>query len=75
MHIIRNHLRESDEFNDLADYIMQAVDKNNDVLLRLYFSSTNSPENTLLTTLQKLFRMPEMNCQSEKERESMAAFA
>ena len=54
---------------------MQGVEKNNDLLSRLYFSSTNSAKNPLLTMLQKLYRMLEMNFQNEHEREAMAAFA
>ncbi|CAF1547595.1 unnamed protein product [Adineta ricciae] len=75
IHIIGNHLFEFDEFNNLGDYNMQGVEKNNDLLSRLYFSSTNPAKNPLLTMLQKLFRMLEMNFQDEKEREAMARFA
>lgn len=75
IHIIGNHLFEFDEFNKLGDYNMQGVEKNNDLLSRLYFSSTNPAKNPLLTMLQKLYRMLEMNFQDEKEREAMARFA
>ncbi|CAF4278875.1 unnamed protein product, partial [Rotaria magnacalcarata] len=54
---------------------MQGVEKNNDLLSRLYFSSTNPARNPLLTMLQKLYRMLEMNFQDEKQREAMARFA
>ena len=54
---------------------MQGVEKHNDVLSRLYFSSTNPAKNPLLTMLQKLCRMLEMNFQNEKERNAMAKFA
>jgi hypothetical protein len=54
---------------------MQGVEKNNDLLSRLYFSSTNPAKNPLLTMLQKLYRMLEMNFQDEEEREAMAQFA
>ncbi|CAF3290599.1 unnamed protein product [Rotaria sp. Silwood2] len=75
IHIIGNHLFEFDEFNDLGDYNMQGVEKNNDVLSRLYFSSTNPAKNPLLTMLQKMYRMLEMNFEDENEREAMAIFA
>ncbi|CAF3288681.1 unnamed protein product [Rotaria socialis] len=75
IHIIGNHLFEFDEFSNLGDYNMQGVEKNNDLLSRLYFSSTNPARNPLLTMLQKLYRMLEMNFQDEKQREAMARFA
>jgi len=75
INIIGNHLFEFHEFNDLGDYNMQGVEKNNDLLSRLYFSSTNPAKNPLLTMLQKLYRMLKMNFQDEKEREAMATFA
>ena len=75
IHIIGNYLFEFDEFNDLGDYNMQGVEKNNDLLSRLYFSSTNPAKNPLLTMLQKLYRMLEMNFQDEKERDAMDEFA
>ncbi|CAF1492503.1 unnamed protein product [Rotaria sp. Silwood1] len=75
IHIIGNHLFEFDEFNDLGDYNMQGVEKNNDILSRLYFSSTNPAKNPLLTMLQKMYRMLEMNFEDENEREAMAIFA
>ncbi|CAF1544480.1 unnamed protein product [Rotaria sordida] len=75
IHIIGNHLFEFEAFNDLGDYNMQGVEKNNDLLSRLYFSSTNPAKNPLLTMLQKLYRMLEMNFQDEKERDAMAKFA
>lgn len=75
IHIVGNHLFEFHELNDLGDYNMQGVEKNNDLLSRLYFSSTNLAKNPLLTMLQKLYRMLEMNFQDEKERDAMAEFA
>ena len=75
IHIIGNHLFEFDEFNDLGDYNMQSVEKNNDLLSRLYFSSTNPAKNLLLTMPQKLYQMLEMNFQDEKERDAMDKFA
>ncbi|CAF5177082.1 unnamed protein product, partial [Rotaria magnacalcarata] len=75
IHIIGYHLFEFHELNDLRDYNMQGVEKSNDLLSRLYFSSTNPAKNPLLTMLQKLYRMLEMNFQDEKEREAMTAFA
>ncbi|CAF0854002.1 unnamed protein product [Adineta steineri] len=75
IHIIGNHLHEFHEFNDLGDYNMQGVEKSNDVLSRLYFSSTNPARNPLLTMLQKLYRMLEMNFQDEHERDAMTEFA
>ncbi|CAF1658774.1 unnamed protein product, partial [Rotaria magnacalcarata] len=75
IHIIGNHLFEFHEFNNLGDYNMQGVEKNNDLLSRLYFSSTNPAKNPLLTMLQKLYRMLEMNFQDERERDAMAEFA
>ena len=58
IHIIGNHLFEFNEFNDLGDYNMQGVEKSNDLLSCLYFSSTNPAKNPLLTMFQKLYRMP-----------------
>ena len=75
IHIVGNHLSEFDEFNNLEDYNMQGVEKNNDSLSRLYFASTNPAKNPLLTMLQKLYRMLEMNFQDQKERDAMAEFA
>ncbi|CAF4781165.1 unnamed protein product [Rotaria socialis] len=75
IHIIGNHLFEFHELNDLRDYNMQGVEKSNDLLSRLYFSSTNPAKNPLLTMLQKLYRMLEMNFQDEKERDAMTTFA
>ncbi|CAF4093686.1 unnamed protein product, partial [Rotaria magnacalcarata] len=75
IHIIGNHLFEFDEFSNLGDYNMQGVVKNNDLLSHLYFSSTNPARNPLLTMLQKLYRVLEMNFQDEKQREAMARFA
>ncbi|CAF1539235.1 unnamed protein product [Adineta ricciae] len=75
IHIIGNHLHEFHELTDLGDYNMQGVEKSNDLLSRLYFSSTNPARNPLLTMLQKLYRMLEMNFQDEQERDSMVKFA
>jgi hypothetical protein len=75
IHIVGNHLFEFHELNDLGDYNMQGVEKNNDLLSRLYFSSTNPAKNPLLTMLPKLYRMLEMNFQDGKERDAMAEFA
>ena len=75
IHTIGNHLFEFDEFNDLGDYNMQGVEKSNDLLSRLYFSSTNLAKNPLLTVVQKLYRMLEMNFENERDREAMAKFA
>ncbi|CAF3851054.1 unnamed protein product [Rotaria sp. Silwood1] len=75
IHIIGNHLYEFDEFNNLGDYNMQGVEKNNNLLSRLYFSSTNPAKNPLLTMLQTSYRMLEMNFQDEKERNLMREFA
>ena len=54
---------------------MQGVQKNNDLLLRVYFSFSNPAKNLLLTMLQKLYRTLEMNFQDENERGAMAQFA
>ena len=75
IHIVGNHLFEFNELNDLGDYNMPGVEKNNDLLSRLYFSSTNPAKNPLLTMFQKLYRMLEMNFQDEKERDAMDKFA
>lgn len=75
IHIVGNHLHEFHEFNNLGDYNMQGVEKNNDLLSRLYFSSANPAKNPLLTMMQKLYRMLEMNFQDEKERNLMREFA
>lgn len=61
IHIIGNHLFEFDDLTNLSDYNMQGVEKNNDPLSRLYFSSTNPAKSPLRTMLQKLYRMLEMN--------------
>ena len=74
IHIVGNHLFEFLENSDLSDYNMQGVEKSNDLLSRLYFSSTNPAKNPLLTMLQKLYRMLEMNFQSESERQDALAF-
>ncbi|CAF1374047.1 unnamed protein product [Didymodactylos carnosus] len=75
VHIVGNHLFQFDELEDLRAFNMQGVEKGNDVLSRLYFSSTNPAKNPLLTMMQKLFRMLEMNFQNESERIAMATFA
>lgn len=75
IHTIGNHLFEFDEFKNLSDFNMQGVEKNNDMLSRLYFSSTNLSKNPLLTMMQKLYRMLEMNFENEDERRVMSNFA
>ena len=75
IHIVGNHLFEFHEFNNLGDYNMQGVEKNNDLLSRLYFSSTNPAKNPLLTMMQKLYRTLEMNFEDEHERDIMCEFA
>ena len=75
IHTIGNHLFEFDEFKNLSDFNMQGVEKNNDMLSRLYFSSTNLSKNPLLTMMQKLYRMLEMNFENEDERRMMSNFA
>ena len=54
---------------------MQGVEKSNDLLSRLYFSSTNLAKNPLLTVVRKLYRMLEMNFEDEREWEAMTKFA
>ena len=41
MHLIGTHLAEQDENENLTAYDMQGVEKSNDLLSRLYFSSSN----------------------------------
>ncbi|CAF4221972.1 unnamed protein product [Rotaria magnacalcarata] len=75
IHIIGNHLFEFNQLNDLGDFNMQGVEKSNDLLSRLYFSSTNPAKYPLLTMLQKLYRMLEMNFENQNHRDAMAEFA
>lgn len=73
IHMIGNHLFEFDDLIDLGDYNMQGVEKNNDLLSRLYFSSTNPAKNPLRTMLQKLYRMLEMNFDDKSDMINFAS--
>ncbi|CAF4535003.1 unnamed protein product, partial [Rotaria magnacalcarata] len=56
MHLIGNHLAEQDENENLTAYDMQGVEKSNDLLSRLYFSSSNRAKTPLRTMMQSLYR-------------------
>ena len=71
IHIVGNHLFGFDDVNDLPHYNMQGVEKSNDLLSRLYFSSTNPAKNPLFTMVQKLYTMVEMNFEDENKRKAM----
>ncbi|CAF1553601.1 unnamed protein product, partial [Didymodactylos carnosus] len=73
LHIVGNHLYEFDEKEDLGAFNMQGVEKGNDLLSRLYFSSTNAAKRPLYTMMQKLYRMLEMEWSTE-EREKREIF-
>ncbi|CAF2107655.1 unnamed protein product [Rotaria magnacalcarata] len=75
MHLIGNHLAEQDENENLTAYDMQGVEKSNDLLSRLYFSSSNRAKKPLRTMMQSLYRRLEMNFTDPNEREKMARYA
>ncbi|CAF3438874.1 unnamed protein product, partial [Rotaria socialis] len=68
MHLIGTHLAEQDKAEDLRAYDMQGVEKSNDLLSRLYFSSSNRAKNPLRTMMQNLYRRLEMNFADPKDR-------
>ena len=49
MHLIGTHLAEQDNNEHLPSYDMQGVEKSNDLLSRLYFSSSNRVKRPLRT--------------------------
>ena len=53
---------------------MQEGEKDDDLLSRLYFSSANPAKNPRLTMVQKLYRMLEVNFETEQERDAMREF-
>ncbi|CAF1533589.1 unnamed protein product [Didymodactylos carnosus] len=73
LHIVGNHLFEFDERENLGAFNMQEVEKGNDLLSRLYFSSTNVAKKPLYTMMQKLYRILEMQF-SPDERSDMQIF-
>ncbi|CAF2092780.1 unnamed protein product [Rotaria magnacalcarata] len=75
MHLIGNHLAEQDENENLTAYDMQGVEKSNDLLSRLYFSSSNRAKTPLRTMMQSLYRRLEMNFTDPNERVEMARYA
>ncbi|CAF2891906.1 unnamed protein product [Rotaria sp. Silwood2] len=75
MHLIGTHLAEQDENEDLTAYDMQGVEKSNDLLSRLYFSSSNRAKTPLKTMVQNLYRRLEMNFTEPSERIKMGQYA
>ncbi|CAF3020524.1 unnamed protein product [Rotaria socialis] len=75
MHLIGNHLAEQDENETLTAYDMQGVEKSNDLLSRLYFSSSNRAKMPLRTMMQSLYRRLEMNFTDPNERVEMTRYA
>ncbi|CAM4874374.1 unnamed protein product [Rotaria socialis] len=68
MHLIGTYLAEQDKAEDLRAYDIQGVEKSNDLLSRLYFSSSNRAKNPLRTMMQNLYRRLEMNFADPKDR-------
>ena len=56
MHLVGNHLAEQDEKENLSAYDMQGVEKSNDLLSRLYFSSSNKAKMPLRTMIQSFIQ-------------------
>lgn len=75
MHLIGTHLAEQDEHENLTAYDMQGVEKSNDLLSRLYFSSSNRAKTPLRTMVQSLYRRLEMNFTEPSERIKMTRYA
>ena len=75
MHLIGTHLAEQDENENLTAYDMQGVEKSNDLLSRLYFSSSNRAKTPLRAMIQNLYRRLEMNFTEPIEREKMTRYA
>ncbi|CAF3115316.1 unnamed protein product [Rotaria sp. Silwood2] len=75
MHLIGTHLAEQDKNEDLRAYDMQGVEKSNDLLSRLYFSSSNRARNPLRTMIQNLYRRLEMNFADPKDRAAMNRYS
>ncbi len=75
MHLIGTHLGEQDKNEDLRAYDMQGVEKSNDLLSRLYFSSSNRAKNPLKTMIQSLYRRLEMNFANPEDRLAMNTYS
>lgn len=75
MHIIGTYLAEQDENENLPAFDMQGVEKSDDLLSRLYFSSSNRARNPLRSMIQNLYRRLQMNFTEPSEREAMRRFA
>jgi hypothetical protein len=75
MHLIGIHLAEQDKNEDLRAYDMQGVEKSNDLLSRLYFSSSNRAKNPLKTMIQSLYRRLEMNFANPEDRLAMNRYS
>lgn len=75
MHLVGIHLAEQDEHENLTAYDMQGVEKSNDLLSRLYFSSSNRAKAPLRTMVQSLYRRLEMNFTDPSERIKMTRYA
>ena len=71
LHLIGTRLAEQDNNEDLRSYDMQGVEKSNDLLSRLYFSSSNRARCPLRTMIQNLYRRLEMNFVDPKDRVAM----
>ena len=74
MHLIGTHLAEQDEHENLTAHDMQGVEKSNDLLSRLYFSSSNRAKTPLRTMMQNLYRRLEMNFTEPVEQMKMAHY-
>ena len=75
MHLIGTHLAEQDENENLTAYDMQGFEKSNDLLSRLYFSSSNRTKTPLRIMIQNLYRRLEMNFTDPSERVKMTRYA
>ncbi|CAF3251491.1 unnamed protein product [Rotaria sp. Silwood2] len=75
MHLVGTHLAEQDKYENLPSYDMQGVEKCNDLLSCLYFSSSNRAKKPLRTMVQTLYRRLEMNFSDPKDREVMSRYA
>ena len=75
MHLIGTHLVEQDKYEDLRAYDMQGVEKSNDLLSRLYFSSSNRAKTPLRTMIQNLYRRLEMNFTDPKDRVALLNYS
>ena len=75
MHLIGTHLAEQDKNEVIRAYNMQGVKKSNDLLSRLYFSSSNRAKYPLRTMIQNLYRRLEMNFANPADRVAMNRYS